>query len=314
MTDALVPGVVTPLVALADSVHGVDVEAMHALVDQQLAGGTAAIVVNGSMGELGSLTIELQCALIETVVNAVDGRAPVWAGVAGLGADDAVANAERIAEYPIDTLLALAPFYFEWGTDELRRHFAGIAAVSDLPVIAYDVPPRSRPKLAPELITSLAVDGTIAGVKDSSDSLNSVRGIVTANPDLPVWLGTESAIDMAGPLGAAGSVPGLANIAPALAATADEAGRQFDREAAAVAQRSFSRLFAILGVAEPGAGRMATVINAVKVATCRAIGVPLRGTIRPIPPPSASFVDAIYTIVDPVLELEHDALTARGPT
>jgi len=291
---------VTPLVAFTTADGSADTASMNALVEHQLNGGVAGVLVNGSMGEVGNLSETVRAAMIRTVVDAVAGRVPVWAGVAGLGTVDTAEAARKAEAGGVDALLVLPPLFFEFSDDELRRHFEVVAKSVTTPVIAYDVPPRSRRKMSTELIGRLGDDGVIAGVKDSSGSITSARAASLRTADIAgfgVYLGTEAAIDAAPALGARGSVPGIANIAPGVAVDADagaRAGKVADAEAA---QRILIRLLSLLDLSAPGAGATTVAVNAFKAATAIAMGRPAPAAVEPMATPDASFVEAVRRIV-----------------
>ena len=141
MNTALPTGIVTPLVAFITPAGEPDQQAMKALVDHQVSNGVAAVLANGSMGELGNLTPATRQAMVRTVVNAAEGRVPVWAGVAGLGTPETIAAARDANDEGADALLVLPPLFFDLSDTELHRHFAAVSAAVDIPVLAYDVPP-----------------------------------------------------------------------------------------------------------------------------------------------------------------------------
>src|SRR5690606_1032299 len=104
-----------------------------ALVEQQIAGGVAGLLVNGSTGELGNLTPAEQSAVLRAVAEATSGRLPIWAGVAGLGTADAVIAATAAEADGADALLALPPLFFDASDAELADHFRAVASAVSIP-------------------------------------------------------------------------------------------------------------------------------------------------------------------------------------
>jgi 4-hydroxy-tetrahydrodipicolinate synthase len=307
---ALPTGIVTPLVAFLTEAGRPDVPAMTALVDHQISGGVAAVLVNGSMGELGNLTPDQRHAMLETVAGAAAGRIPVWSGIAGLSTGEAVAAAKRAAAAGADALLVLPPLYFDYSDAELARHFGAVAAAVPVPVLAYDIPQRSPRKLPLTLVAELAAAGVLAGVKDSSADLTAARQLCFRTDGIPgfkPYIGTEVAIDAAVTLGFAGSVPGLANILPDVGVAIDAAARSGDFTAAARAQRIYVGLMELLAIPLASGSGLSVSTNAFKAAAGRIIGL---GPFHPVPPvtaPDATFLDAVAGVLDPLAASWHDS-------
>jgi 4-hydroxy-tetrahydrodipicolinate synthase len=300
-TSPLPEGIVTPLVAFVDERGVPDTEATTALVDHQVRGGVAAVLVNGSMGELGNLTAPQRVVMVDTVVTAAARRIPVWAGVGALGTAEAIAGAVEAESAGADALLVLPPLYFVTSDAEVERHFGAIADAVSIPVLAYDLPQRAPRKLAPESIARMGRSGVLAGVKDSSGDMTLGRRVCLQTAEIAgfrCYAGTELAIDAAPALGFAGSVPGLANIFPDVAAAADAAAREGDRAAAARAQAVYADLLALLSIPLEGAGASTVAFNAFKAATAGVLGLPNPPTLAPMTPPTAEFLAAVASIVD----------------
>ncbi len=301
MNSALPTGIVTPLVAFVTPSGGPDVDAMKALVDHQVSGGVATVLVNGSMGELGNLTARSRRDMVRTVVGAASGRVPVWAGVAGLGTAEAIEAARDAADEGADALLVLPPLFFDLSDSELHRHFATVAAAVQIPILAYDVPPRTPRKLPPSLIAAMAADGTIRGVKDSSGNLTAARQVCLLTSEIDgfcAYAGTEVAIDAMPALGFAGSVPGLANILPAVGATIDAAARAGDAATAEKSQRIYLRLLDLLTRPWGSASPTAVACGAFKAATAHVLGLPDPVTIETMTPPDREAVAAAHHAVE----------------
>jgi 4-hydroxy-tetrahydrodipicolinate synthase len=301
VSSALPTGIVTPLVAFVRGSGEPDLVATEALVDHQIAGGVAGVLANGSMGELGNLTSAQRLEMLRAVASAAGGRVPVWCGIAGLGTQDTVAAAIEAQAAGADALLVLPPLFFDVSDAELERHFGSVAAGVDVPVIAYDVPPRTPRKLPPGLIARLAARGVLQGVKDSSGNLTAGRQLcllTSESPGFQAYIGTEMAIDAAVSAGFAGSIPGLANILPKVAVDIDSSARAGDFAAAERAQRIYAALLEVLAVPLAGASPVAVAFASFKAATARVLGIEQPMTLPPLTPPDGAFVDAVAAILD----------------
>jgi len=298
--EAFPRGVVTPIVTFLEAPDGpIDRQAMKALVDFQVDNGVAGLLAAGSTGEVGNLSEDQHRGCIEAVVKASDGRIPVWGGVAGLGTSETVRSAVRAAEAGADAVLVLPPLFYDVSDHELRVHFDKVASAVDIPVVAYDVPPRTPRKMPYRLTASLIRDGIIAGVKDSSGDINSVRLLFSELDGHPaaVYLGTELLIDVAIQLGCTGTVPGFANLAPRACVEADRAAREGDWNTAQRHQLEIVRLFEMLFVPLEGASFTATALAAFKIATASSTGMGDERCAFPFVPADGRFRAAVEGIL-----------------
>lgn len=273
---ALPDGVVTPLVTLLDDTGAIDATAMTTLVDAQVASGIDGVLAGGSTGELGTLGAPARLRAAEVVVEASAGRVPVWAGVAGLSTDDAVAEAVELKARGVDALLALPAMYFTHSDDELVTHFSRLREVG-LPLVAYDVPARTPQKLSNALMVRLAESGTIDGVKDSSGNMSGARVLRALLPDSTAfrcYYGVEFTVEGAVAGDADGIVPGFANFAPLVFSELWAAAREGKRERARALTDWVCATAPILEAPWPGGGGLAIAIGALKEATAWALGLP----------------------------------------
>src|SRR5699024_10496671 len=143
-------------------------------------------------------------------------------------------HVRRAEEIGADGIVATAPFYAITGPEEIEAHFRAIAAATDLPVFAYDLPVCVHVKLDGDMLTRLGADGVLAGVKDSSGDDVAYRRLVAKNraagSPLVLLTGHEVVVDGTYLAGGNGSVPGLGNVDPAGYVRMDRAARAGDWE------------------------------------------------------------------------------------
>lgn len=297
--DALPHGIVTPLVTFLAQDGDPDPAGMAALVEHQLQAGIHGLLAVGSTGELGLLTPSQRTRTIELVAESAAGRAPVWGGVVGLGTLETVAAARDAVGAGADALLVLPPMFFDSSDDELVRHFTAVAEAVDVPVVVYDVPPRTPRKIPASVVERLARSGAIRGVKDSSGDLTAGRLTIQAVADVPGfrnYIGSEITIDAAFVLGFDGIVPGFANVLPRPAVElfdAAAAGR-----IAEGAQSRYLELFEVLRVPLAGAGGPAAAINALKTGAAHVLGIEQAPVVEPFTQADPAFRDRVAEIVD----------------
>ncbi|MXZ77432.1 MAG: 4-hydroxy-tetrahydrodipicolinate synthase [Acidimicrobiia bacterium] len=169
-----------------------DLETAASLAQWLSDNGSDGLVIAGTTGEAPTLTHDEQIDLIGAVVAAVD--VPV---VAGAGSNDtaaAVELTERAQEAGADGILSVAPYYNRPSQAGLAKHFASVAAATDLPVIIYDIPVRTGRKVDTATLLDLAHGvANIVGVKDAAGDPAETAGLIAQAPDdFEVYSGDDS--------------------------------------------------------------------------------------------------------------------------
>ena len=226
--DSLV-ALVTPMTAD----EAVDLPAWQRLIEFHIAHGTAGVVVGGTTGESATLTEAELLQLVREAQAVAAGRLQV---IAGAGLSSTAATVERVrALAPLrpDGLLVVTPAYVKPTQEGLFRHYAAVAAASDLPVILYNVPGRTGVDLAPATAGRLAALPSIVAVKEAVAGPARVRELRAAAPDLAVLSGDDPTAREAILAGAVGVISVTANIAPRGMADMIAAARRGDAARAA---------------------------------------------------------------------------------
>ncbi|MFD6816198.1 dihydrodipicolinate synthase family protein [Microbacterium sp. NPDC060132] len=263
--SGVVPPVATPL--LPDGT--IDHASLTRLVERLIDEGVSGLFALGSTGETAYFTDDQRVELLRTIVTANAGRVPVIAGAIELTAPRIIETARRLVEAGAQAIVTTAPLYTLNSAAEVADHFRTIAAAIDAPLWAYDVPVRVHTKLGVDLLVQLGTEGVIQGVKDSSGDDVSFRRLVAANEaagrPLQLLTGHEVVVDAMALVGAAGVVPGLANVEAAGYVRLWNAAQQGDWTAARAEQERINRLFDI--VFQPrGLSGDATGVGAFKAA------------------------------------------------
>lgn len=246
----VIPPLVTPLLAGGTRL---DSEGLIRMIDYTLQGGCNGIFVAGSTGEVSALAEAEWLRLVKTTAAHVAGRVPVLVGVSDTGTERAARKAELAAEAGADYALATTGFYLRFGPEEHQIHYRELARRSPVPLIVYNVPPATGTVLDAGTLRRLAEIPNIAGLKDSSGDYESFAAVA---PELEaagwrLFLGTEALNHLAAGLGAHGTIPGLANLAPALCSSAFAAGATGDAQGALANQR---KLWSLARVYRQGGG------------------------------------------------------------
>ncbi|HET7420920.1 MAG TPA: dihydrodipicolinate synthase family protein [Candidatus Dormibacteraeota bacterium] len=237
------------LVALASPMTQdgeVDEAATGRLVEHVLAGGVHGVLALGSTGETASLDEASRRKLLTSVVRATDRRVPVLCGVAQSQLSVARAEIAAAAGLGADCVLVAPPFYYPTDQAGVLAFYRQLAEGSRLPIFVYNIPQFTKVVADPATVATLAREGTIAGIKDSSRDFEYFEGVRLATRDLPafrVFTGSDTMLVASLAVGGAGTICGAGNIAPALVVRIFDEYRRGDLEAA---RRSQDELYELV--------------------------------------------------------------------
>jgi 4-hydroxy-tetrahydrodipicolinate synthase len=157
------------------------------LVDRQSHDG---LVVFGTTGESPTISDGEQHAVLEVVMDAVGDRATVVAGVGTNDTAHSIEKARSAARLGVHGLLVVTPYYSRPPQEGLLRHFTAVADSTDLPVMLYDIPPRSSIPIEVETLVRAAEHPRIVAVKDAKADLGAVAWTL-ARTDLAYYSGED---------------------------------------------------------------------------------------------------------------------------
>jgi 4-hydroxy-tetrahydrodipicolinate synthase len=162
------------LVALITPMHedgSIDEKAFATFVDWQINEGTSAVVPVGTTGESPTLSHEEHKRVVEIAVKVANGRVPVIAGTGSNSTEEAVSLTRHARKVGADAALIVTPYYNKPTQEGMYLHFKTIADCVDLPIIIYNIPPRSVIDMSVETMARLAAHKNIIGVKDATANL-----------------------------------------------------------------------------------------------------------------------------------------------
>ena len=208
-----ISGSITALATPFATDGSLDLDAFGRLLDQQIDGGTQAVVVAGSTGESHFLDHDEYERLLAHAVRHVAGRIPVIAGTGEAGTAKTIAATRRAAAIGADAALVVAPFYVRPTQEGLRRHFLAVADQGGLPVILYNVPPRTGCDIGVETMAVLRDHPGIIGVKEARGDAERIRAVAELmRPDFVYLSGDDGSAAEAMLAGASGTISVVANL------------------------------------------------------------------------------------------------------
>jgi len=162
----------------------VDLQAFRALASHLVDNGSDGLVVTGTTGESPTLSDDERFALYEAAVEEIGDRATVIAGTGTYSTSHSVHLTARAHELGAHGFLVITPYYNKPPVRGIVEHFKAIAAVSDRPIVVYNIPSRVVLNLETDAIARLAEIPTVTAVKQANPDLEQARGIVGLGLDL----------------------------------------------------------------------------------------------------------------------------------
>jgi 4-hydroxy-tetrahydrodipicolinate synthase len=174
----------TATVAPFDANGAVDYDRYRALCEFLVENGSDGVVVNGTTGEASTLSEEERIGLIEAALEAIVDRATVVAGTGTNSTAHSVELTEQAHEAGAHAVLVVTPYYNKPPPRGVVEHFKAVAAATDRPVVAYNIPGRVVINIESETMAELAEIPNVTAVKQSNADLEQARRIVELGLDL----------------------------------------------------------------------------------------------------------------------------------
>lgn len=281
-------GSLTALVTPFSQDGGFDEKAFQDHVAWQIAEGTSGLVPVGTTGESPTLSHEEHRRVVQTCVDVAAGRVPVVAGAGSNNTREAIGLVQFAETVGADAVLVVTPYYNKPTQRGLYEHFAAIARETALPIIIYNIPPRSVIDMLPETMGRLAADfKNIIGVKDATGKIERVtEQRISCGPDFVQLSGEDASALGFNAHGGVGAISVTSNVAPRLCAEFQQATLAGDRDAAIRLQDRLMPLHKAIFL-EPG-------VSGAKYALSRLgrIGAHVRLPLMPVETATAERIDA----------------------
>ncbi len=253
-----------------------DLAALNALVHWQIQSGIELLVPCGSTGEASTLSEDETHTVVRTVVEAAQGRVPVFAGCTHNSTAEAVRRAMRLAAIDgLTGILTANPYYSKPNQRGQYLHFRAIAEAIGKPLLLYNIPGRTATNLLPETVLRLAEIPNIVGVKESSGNLQQIAEIITHAPaHFSVLAGDDALALPVIAAGGAGLVSVLSNALPVETARMIRAALSGDKQTAASMESRLRELTAAL-FSEPNPAPIKAALQLLGRITSDALRLPM---------------------------------------
>jgi 4-hydroxy-tetrahydrodipicolinate synthase len=196
-----------------------DEAGFRALVSWQMAEGSNGLVPVGTTGESPTLSHEEHYKVVEWCIDEAKGRVPVIAGAGSNSTKEAVALAKHAEKAGADAVLVVTPYYNKPTQEGMYQHFKAVNDAIGIPIIIYNIPPRSVVDMSVDTMARLYELKNIAGVKDATADLARVSKQRHAmGPDFIQMSGEDMTALAYMAAGGHGCISVTANVAPKLCA------------------------------------------------------------------------------------------------
>lgn len=160
-----------------------DEATLRVLVRRQIKAGINFLVPCGTTGESPTLSQEEHLRVVAITLEEAKGKVPVLAGAGGYNTLHVIEMAREAERMGADGILSVTPYYNKPTQEGLYHHFKAIAASTSLPIILYNVPPRTNVNIDPPTLRRLAEIENIIGVKEASGNISQITQVIQQVPE-----------------------------------------------------------------------------------------------------------------------------------
>ncbi|MCB7317791.1 4-hydroxy-tetrahydrodipicolinate synthase [Lacrimispora sp. 210928-DFI.3.58] len=194
----------------------VNYDKLEEVVEEQIAGGTDAIIACGTTGEASTMTHEEHLDVIRYVCEVTKKRIPVIAGTGSNCTETAIYLSEEAERLGADGLLVVSPYYNKATQKGLMAHFTAVANSVKIPMLLYNIPGRTGVNIQPDTIAALCRNvENIVGVKEASGNFSAIATLMNlADGKVDLYSGNDDQIVPLLSLGGKGVISVLSNVAP----------------------------------------------------------------------------------------------------
>ncbi len=201
-----------------------DEDCYISLIHYHLKNGSAGLVPAGTTGESPTLSHEEHEKVIELCVKESKGKIPVIAGTGSNSTNEAISLTKYAERIGANAALVVTPYFNKPTQEGLYQHFKSINDNCSIPIIIYNIPPRSVVDMSVDTMSRLFELKNIIGVKDATGDLNRVdQQRKKMGPDFIQLSGEDGTALEFNLRGGVGCISVTANVAPKLCSEFQEA-------------------------------------------------------------------------------------------
>lgn len=194
----------------------INFEEFGKIIDDQINGGSDAIIVCGTTGESSTMNDEEHIATIKYCVDRVAKRVPVIAGTGSNCTREAVNISKKAEEVGADGLLCVTPYYNKCTQEGLYLYYKAISDAVNIPIIMYNIPGRTGTTIQPETAVRIAKEvENVVAIKEASGNISAVAKLAAlADGCIDIYSGNDDQVLPLLSLGGKGVISVWSHIAP----------------------------------------------------------------------------------------------------
>ena len=193
-----------------------DEDTLRVLLRRQIQAGINFLVPCGTTGESPTLSQEEHLRVVGITIEEAKGKVPVLAGAGGYNTHHVIETARECERLGADGILSVTPYYNKPTQEGLYHHFKAIASSVSLPIILYNVPPRTNVNIDPGTVRSLSEIENIIGVKEASGNISQITQVIQQVPEnFLVFSGDDALTLPIAAMGGKGIISVVSNEIPA---------------------------------------------------------------------------------------------------
>ena len=173
-----------------------DEDALRRLIRRQIAAGINFLAPCGTTGESPTLTQEEHLRVVAITLEEAKGKVPILAGAGGYDTHKVIEMAREIERLGADGILSVTPYYNKPTQEGLYHHYKAIASAISLPIILYNVPPRTSVNIDPATLRRLAEIENIIGVKEASGNIAQITQVIQQAPEEFIVLSGDDSVTL----------------------------------------------------------------------------------------------------------------------
>lgn len=194
----------------------INYEEFGRIIDDQINGGSDAIIVCGTTGESSTMDHDEHIEVIKYCVEKVAGRVPVIAGSGSNCTREAINISKRAEEVGANGLLCVTPYYNKCTQEGLYQYYKAISDAVNIPIIMYNIPGRTGTTIQPETAVRIAKEvKNVVAIKEASGNISAVAKLAAlADGCIDIYSGNDDQVLPILSLGGKGVISVWSHVAP----------------------------------------------------------------------------------------------------
>jgi len=206
-----IPAVLTPF----DENYEIDENGFQELCEYLIENKVSGLFVAGTTGEGPLLSLEERARLFKLAVKISGGRVPVICHTGSVSLKETSLLIRSAIEAGADAAGIVTPYYYRLDEKAMEEYYSKVLEkIEGFPVSLYNIPGLTNNNISSDLVSHFFPQGKIAGIKDSSGNITTLKSFIDISPDLQVISGADELFLLALTLGAVGAVSSTANVFP----------------------------------------------------------------------------------------------------